>query len=242
MKKHLVLILALCLALMLFAGCGGNTDDTYSKFSSAVEKTNALESLQGTATMIMTIDSDEILMTTDFKQKIENGNLTVYQKHSYKGELLSEQYYSDGFMYMSMFMFGEEIKFKKETPMEDAKTMSVVDFKKKDLIRSSSEEVGKGTKYSVVIPSSAIKSYIKYNLDNAIDEEGTTYSDVTMHFIIDKAGYICELYMKFSVSISNPDGPDLSGFAEMTMTFNDPGEDVTIDLPDFSDYIDASNF
>lgn len=248
MKRLLALVLALCLSLSLLPGC--STDD-YAKYVAAVEKTNKLEALQGQMKMLVGIKTQglsmEIPLTLDFKQRIDDGELTLYQKQSmeflgYKQEI--EQYYVDGVYYVSE----DGYKYKVEQSLEDIDELlspSVLNFEKGDLVSSSGEKVDKGTKYTATISGSAIETYLYDVLNMPLDEllDGMAgledveidIPDTTVYFIIDKAGYICEysMILEFSVTV---DEATVSCSLDFTMSLFDLGKDVTIDFPDFSEY------
>jgi len=242
MKKFFALVLLLCMALSLISGC--TVKDPYDQYLAAMEKTEAIEQMQASISYTLSMNYNnftlDITAFSEAKTTVVGGKSVNFQNvnMSFLGFTFESEWYDyEDFRYTSK----NGVKTKETIPEYDS-GMSPLDFKKDDIISSTFEKVDKGSKYTVTLSGSIAEESLAniFPFDDFLEifglntNDGIMSSDVTMYFIIDKDGYISEFLLQYESTVTI-DGAPFTFSMDISMSF--VFGDVTIELPDFSEYV-----
>jgi len=236
------------MSLSLISGCTSkvtNEEDPYAIYLAAMEKTETVEQMQGQMSYEISMKYNGstigISATSEVKASIVGGKPVAYQNFEMNFWSLafeSEYYDYDGFRYT----LEDGVKTKETIPVYDS-GLTPIDFTKDDIISSTFEKVDKGSKYGVTLSGDFIEEsladlvaldFIADLLDVDEIDKAIFSAAVTIYFTIDNDGYFCELSLQYEGTANvNDSSFTLSIEINMSFTFGD----VTIELPDFSEYV-----
>lgn len=174
----------------------------------------------------------------------ENLNMYVNMTASMSGITInSEIYLVDDIIYIDVFGMKLKEAATKENlddlDMDDNQLTFPVTFTDDMLKEAVIEEDEKNLNVSVVIDSALLNDYIKAQCgsmfeqiyDETIDY---TISDVNMSFVVNEENYISHCTIDASVTITADDVSQTFD-VEIEMTYNNPGQPVTVSAPEDAD-------
>lgn len=256
--------------LLSLAGCSGTPDqggtssaattttaakpDAWALFKTAAEKSGALTSVNADYTVKVKVEVEGSAIATNISGNVKSSGEGDARKAAVTGtmEMLGQSvpmasYYADGFSY------AETLGMKIKTPVSyedfageagysfaDTDEMNETDFKS----AAVTEENGL-TKIALPMSEALAKKLAGTAAESAAEGLGETkFTDFKAVFVIDAAGYLSEMTVDCTASVtmdlSDPtgSGDESAAQQEMTMVINmamkyvNPGEEVTVTLPE----------
>lgn len=247
-NKVLAMVLALVLAVSMTA-CGGKKETPQEVYKAAVEKTGALSGMDADMDMNMTMtdgtETVEIAMGAAIKlQNVgkEDMAMDMLMEMGLAGMTMEIQtYYADG--YYMMDMMGQKMKY--EMPMEEAlEQASVGQEPNVDILGDITMEEADGVKtlsYQVdaaKMQEDSVEEYMAILESMGMgDIDGTDVNLKTMDgtMTVNKDGYVASstIHMVCTMTI---EGTELDCDVQIAITYNNPGQDVAVEIPDVSEY------
>lgn len=256
--------------LLSLAGCSGTPDqggtssaattttaakpDAWALFKTAAEKSGALTSVNADYTVKVKVEVEGSAIATNISGNVKSSGEGDARKAAVTCtmEMLGQSvpmasYYADGFSY------AETLGMKIKTPVSyedfageagysfaDTDEMNETDFKS----AAVTEENGL-TKIALPMSEALAKKLAGTAAESAAEGLGETkFTDFKAVFVIDAAGYLSEMTVDCTASVtmdlSDPtgSGDESAAQQEMTMVINmamkyvNPGEEVTVTLPE----------
>ncbi len=261
MKKILITVLSLLMALSMF-GCK-KEKSTESLVNDAIEKTLKIDSYSFNGSLYNTVEimGYKITEGSEYTYKAQNlrsneeyiGNLDLYLGNApVKLNVYSNKnsiYIDDGSYKRFMPYDSPDINAVKLNYLVMTFLKKLPERALKEAVVSEKED---GSKVITVLLNddetmTVYKDYFEAqsSAEKGLKCTGTGYkADIT----ISKDGYVMEfigtfrgIYTDISISGENADA-SYETDTEVILTFINPGEKVTFDAPDVSDYLDASKF
>ena len=234
-------LLSLIMALLMLVAVTSCKDDVLSadEVFAAVEKTAALESYR--------LSYDVMMLMTHHDEFIDAPVVGTTEKAVIDGENVSKTYvtmdYGESKSETELYLVGDMAYIecsgqKVKLPAEYAATgVPTIDLSliKRDAIESiTQEEYGF---YTVALKEDSLSGFIAMFLGT--DENSkATYKNLTLSLKIED-GYVAEGKFGFSMSTSDDEVGEYGTTADCVFTFDEPGKNVSIALPDFSEYVDG---
>lgn len=251
-KKNLKLLSAalVCTGMLTcFTGCGEKEKDPFTVYNEASKKTSELKSLEAAVDMNLNMDvqgiSMEIPMTMDMK--LENMNtqdmiLDMKMSMEVMGQSMDmNSYYTDGYYYLDSE--GSQIKYAMD--LEDIKEQISVasvqtDLKKEDFKEITLEDKDDVQTLTYTIDGKSMSETANSALGSLSGMLGDTDMNMEMQDVkgtatVNKDGYISAMQMELPLSLS-VEGQDMTLNIDMDITYNNPGSEVKVELPDLSSY------
>lgn len=257
-KKVTSLLCASALLLPVLVGCGGTDGDKNSTASAdgkesleaAIANTSALTDshTKGVVTMNMSAQGQTLDVVIDMEswQKTVEGSTYPEAKVNMNMDLGAAGGVTDVVVYMKddsvyMEMQGQKVKMSMDAYAASGTDMEgMANLITPEMIKSYtlSETSGK-TVYDVVLDDAAFQTY----LDNVLAESGQSagsakVSKLTTTITVE-GDYVTSQNMSMDMEIS-AEGITVPTTMAIDLQYISPGEDVKIDFPDFTDYIDMS--
>lgn len=256
--------------LLSLAGCSGTPDqggtssaattttaakpDAWALFKTAAEKSGALTSVNADYTVKVKVEVEGSAIATNISGNVKSSGEGDARKAAVTGtmEMLGQSvpmasYYADGFSY------AETLGMKIKTPVSyedfageagysfaDTDEMNETDFKS----AAVTEENGL-TKIALPMSEALAKKLAGTAAESAAEGLGETkFTDFKAVFVIDAAGYLSEMTVDCTASVtmdlSDPTGSgdesaaqqEMTMVINMTMKYVNPGEEVTVTLPE----------
>ena len=249
MKKIITVLLSV-MTLFAFASCAqSQQQDPQLAYETAAQKTAGLKDRDLTIAMDIagTADGQDIQATVDATAKCayqgENPEMAINLKYQMQGITMEiPMYYKDGYMYTEMF--GQKIKGEAEADslqMDGSMQTYTKEFFKEI---KEGEVTQDGVKYAFVGDPEKVGE-LTDSLLGAMNESmagsgmEAKITKIDGSFTVNKDGYLSsqELNMEMASEI---DGAAANYTAKVVFTVNNPGQPVTIEFPDFSDYQEAN--
>lgn len=248
MKKIITVLLSVMM-LLAFASCvQPQQEDPQLAYETAAQKTSALKDSDMTIAMDVTgtADGEEIQakVNATAKQVYQGDDPQVAINMEYQMQGITMEipmYYKDGYMYTEMF--GQKIKSKADA---DSLQMdgSMQTFTKEFFKEIKEGEVTQdGVKYAFVGDPEKVGELTDSLLGAMNDSMSGTGMEAKItkidgSFTVNKEGYLSsqELNMEMTSEI---EGTAANYTAKVVFTINNPGQPVTIEFPDFSEYQEA---
>lgn len=256
--------------LLSLAGCSGAPDqggsssaptttttaakpDAWALFKTAAEKNGALTSLNMDYTMKVKVEVEGSAITTNISGNVKSSGEGNARKAAVTGtmEMLGQSvpmasYYADGFSYTETL----GIKVKAPASYEDfageagysfadTNDMGETDFKDATVTKENGL-----TKIALPMSETLAEKLAGTAAENAAEGLGETkFTDFNAVFVIDAAGYLSEMTVDCTASVTvdlsdSTGGDESAAQQEMTMAINmtmkyvNPGEEVTVALPE----------
>lgn len=249
MKRMVSLLLCGLLMVFAFTGCKQNADPK-AAYAAAAQKNSELKATDLTMEMAMKGEAEgesvDINMDTDMKVvPKDNDNMDMAMKMTYQmmGMTLEMPiYYTDGYAYMELL--GQKVKVKASKDDLQSKGPFDITMEKFDESFFKEIQVGEqkdgGTSYTYIGDPDKlgqIGDNIKEQLKSLTSEMGVKidFSDANGSFTIDKDGYLSAQTVNLKMAME-AQGESVTFDISVTIKLNNPGQAVTIDFPDFSDY------
>lgn len=234
-------LLSLIIALLMLVAVTSCKDDvlTADEVFAAVEKTAALESYR--------LSYDVMMHMTHLDEFIDAPVVGTTEKAVVNGERVSKTYvtmdYGESKSETELYLVGdmayiESSGQKVKLPAEYAATgVPTIDLSliKRDAIESITQ--GDDGFYTVALKEDSLKSFIATFL-GAEDNVNTTYKNVSLCLKLED-GYVAEGKFAFAMATSDDGFGEYGTTSDCIFSFDSPGKDVSITLPDFSDYVDG---
>ncbi len=260
MKKLKKLTAFLLVVSMAFALCAcGSKDsgkdttkelDAKKIYKEAVEKNSALTSSDMTSVVKMSFSQGEESMdfTTSMDTKVSGMNtdsLTYYAKTTMdmSGESVEmTMYYTDGYCYLSQL--GQNIKYAYDMDgivsqiqqNVDTSTLSVDSMEK-----MTAKKEGDSYVIDFVADPESMNDYVKQalsSLEGVTDGVNMNIEKVDGSYTVNKDGYYTLAKVNMTLSME-AEGETVDMNLTVDSTVNNPGEEVSITLPDFSGYTEV---
>lgn len=249
MKK--IVALLLCVVLTLVAGACAKNVDPKQAYQAAYEKTGQLESTdmttkfklnmqQAEQTMDISVQADSKMVKKgendlDMQMKLTMGMLGITYEFT--------MYYTDGYCYVDML--GQKIKAK----MDLSKVMEMAESVGKSVKITSDmlqdvkvEKDGSDAVFQYTLKAEDMKKLMQEMMSNIAEdedpfaEEEITFEDIKATSVLNKDGYLSSQKFSFTCKSTEEDGTITM---ESENTINNPGQAVTIEMPDFSGYTEV---
>ena len=248
MKKIYALLVAVMLMVSMTAcSKGGDVKADLDKIQQASAKSTEQNAMDAKVSMVMKAEADgetiEIPITMDMKMKALDTAPQMYiaMNMEAEGESIDIAYFNDE-EYLYMEVMG--IMMKCPLPEGYFDSENFMGNTAEDLADTS---VDGGTKYTIAFKDDQL-SKILQDEDGALSEfadlagtdmSGVTVDDITETVVVNNDGYMTQLAMTFKMAVKS--GSE-SGTMDISMTLdvNNPGQDVTITLPDTSSAIEVT--
>ena len=248
MKKFASLLLTFLMVFVL-ASCGEKADPK-ATYQAALEKNAALTELD--VQMDMDIESETNGISVPVTSSVGiKANLSDKENPMFAMTMNMDMggisfdipiYYKDGYMYMEVL--GQ--KMKQQTDMAEAmKSFGTQDTQAlsaftDDMISSAAFAEGNENQIILTLNSNALSSLSEMMFSNS--QEAVPMDDMTIKTLtatIDiKDGYIVKQVVNLEGTVTT-EGQESSVKCLVTSTINNPGQSVTIDFPDFSDFVEV---
>lgn len=263
MKKKrfglLLLALVLCLCMSSLSGC---TPDVYEQYVQAAAKTNALGQMDADVNMEMSmgIAGSTFQTTVSGTMKADHSGGSPVMDMALNMALLGQSidmhvYYADGVAYYD----AQGTKYKMALPIDQLKEQTdqvstqILQFDESAILKSMATSEKEGSRYRVTVSADAIQSYLKDAMGSTMQNSDSSslvdlnsmnlqFSDVDVSFLIGKDGYIHEQTLQFTCTadMDAMSSGVMTGEMEMTydatVTYNNPGQPVTITAPNLNEY------
>ncbi len=251
-RNRVLAVLLACLLAFGLTACGSKEQAPEEVYAAAVAKTNELSGLDANLDMTMTMsdgtESMDIAMAAVMKiQDMNKDTMAMDMKMdiSLMGMTMTMQtYYTDG--YYLMESMGQKVKY--AMPLDEAmgqtamlqeigaEALGEIEMSEADGITTLSFEVDTAK----LLEEGMMEEYMGM-LENlglsGMDDSGMTYNSLNGTVTINKDGYIASNAMQMSGSIEES-GQKMDFTMDINVTYNNPGQDVTIDLPNADDFME----
>ena len=239
-------------AALFAAGCSSSKEtDPKKVLAAAQNKTGALTSRDLTMRMDMNIqaagESLAVGVDMDCQSAGSEDNAQMAASATVQAlgmEIPMEVYYKDGWMYLNIL----NQKLKQETSLENvqntvpssAQSLALPEdaYKEISMETSGSDQIvsftADGTKMTELVHT--LLSSLQSQLG---DDAAYSIQDASGTVTVNSDGYITEETLRIPMSINGLAAGDVDAELTCTMTNHNPGEDVTIEFPDFSDYTES---
>lgn len=260
MKKLMSLVLVIAMVVSLGA-CGKK--DPATMYAEAMEKTSTLEDMEMQANIDMSMEllgmSMDMKMSMDLKAHgltAEDAVMDMKMNMSMLGqEIPMQMWYSDGYYYTEAM----DTKTKVAMPLDEVKAqmeggMSSEAIPKDAFKEITAEKNGNNTILTYVADGSKMTEQIKESMamleemDLGLDEAAMAVEDVKGTITINPEGYVVAQTMEtaFTMNVGEVsegvDGGEMKIVMKMDGTYVNPGQPVTITLPnDLDSYIDVTD-
>ena len=244
-----ILIFAMTLSLV---GCSSSKEtDPKKVLEDAQTKTGELTSRDLTMNMDMEINvaGESLSVGVDMDCKSAGSGDTAQLAMTGSVDAMGmgipmEMYYKDGCMYLNIL----EQKLKQEVPLEDAQNQIMASaqsfalpadaYKEISMEAAGSDQVISFTADGTKMPE--LVNTLLSTLQSQLGEDASySIQDVTGTITVNSDGYITEETLHIPMSLNVSSTGDMSTELTCTMTNHNPGEDVAIDFPDFSEYVES---
>ena len=257
MKKILALLMAMVM-LVSAAGCqskgSGKEMSAEEVYKSAMEKTNALQDTDMTMNMDMNmaVGGEELTISSDIALKAAGLTTEEMQMNMSMGmELMGQavdmnMYYKDGYFYTEMA--GQKAKQASDVEaavdqVEDSTAMGGIGAEAMKELEMEAKDNGE-YEISFVADGSKLTDYVDSVMGQLSDVLGPdadanmTVGDVTGTALVNKDGYIAQESMTMVMTMT-VEGQEITLTLNMDAVYNNPGQAVTVEFPDLSDFVEA---
>lgn len=249
LRRTAAVILAMVMVFSM-AACG-KKQDPKEVFNAMVEKNASLTSMDTTSNMVMTMKQGEetLDMTMEIAMKVSgmDGEGLKYLAEtttSVAGESMDiSMFYTDGYYYMDML--GQKMKYPMDldTILKTVKQSSQSTMITSDMMKEITlEQDGDNTVISYTADPEKAKAYT----DSLMGQMGSltggedavpTIKALSGTYTVNKDGYYTDAAIKADMDLT-VQGETVSVTLDMTMKMNNPGQEVTVELPDTADYVE----
>jgi len=248
MKQILVWLLAMVMVCSMI-GCAKEPEPTPEEvYVAAFEKANALTGLdtEMDLNMVMAVQGESMEMGVEAAVLMENPQnenmkLAMDMKMDMLGSSIElSSYYADG--YYLMELLGQKIKYKMllEEAMEQAVMMQEVAVDLLSEITMTEENGVRILQYTVdteKMMGEYMEDYMA-TLGMTGLEENVTYKSIVGTMKVNEEGYPTDVAMEMAFT-TEAEGVLVDCDVVMEMRYNDPGQPVTVEIPDTSDYMEV---
>lgn len=245
MKRIFCLIAAIILCFTFF-GCSEEkeTTDASATFTAAKEKTDALSSFDATMVMSVKYDKESTGTESESTTKLDRRDPEApvfYKEYNINDLALGQEYttsmyYADNVVY-EMSGMGEKYKTQVAVESIESSFSSVAIDLPAEIFEESTvngnlvsakADASKLSEFLEGFTAGASTYYSSLNEDGSFDFD---FSDVDVAFTTDDNGYFGYISIGCTAEFEHADG-DGKVTVSMTITYNDPGKDVEVTVPD----------
>ncbi len=253
--KKLVFIAAILSLIMLITGCGTSI---YQEYTDASNKMSELTAVAGSIEYNINVQAEGITVSlpikADYKARISGDSISEMTM-DLSTELLGQDITYSAYLFGDyMYMDIEGMKIKQPYSDSEAKSFESAIMSQltlnEEILNEASRTVEDGVvSVSVTFNGNVVKDQlfdlfgdiVSDSLGTDVDESQTNLSDVEMKYSIDKNGYMTSNGLKFSVTQTTEETGDVSIDLDMTMTVDNPGEEVEITAPqNLDEYVEST--
>ena len=251
MKRMLSVLFALALMLGLTACSSAPT--AQEVYDQAIANLNAATGLDANLDMTMTMsdetDSMDISMGAAMKAqdvKTETMKMDMLMNVDVMGMSVEMQtYYADG--YYMMDLMGQKIKY--AMPLDDAmEQVSLTQELSDEMMENLTMEESDGVRtlsYSVDVAklgeASTAEEYMSIlesmGLADMMGDTNMTYDSMSGTMTVNEDGYMTSNNVSMAGTV-DVEGTPVNFELQMGLTYNNPGQAVTVEIPDASEYIE----
>ena len=247
--KSIAMWLVVLMMVCSLMGCAKEPEPTPQEiYAAAYEKINSLSGMDAEMTMdiAMTAEGETMDLGMDVDLLMEKPNSEdMKMSMGMKMEMLGigidvQAYYSDG--YYLMDMMGQKIKY--QMPMEDAMDQSAMmqEVAVEALSEiTMTEEDGLRILTFSVDPEKLMGDFMEgYMADMGLGNtsENLEYKTFQGVMKVNEEGYPVDITMELAYT-TKTEGILMDCEATITVIYNDPGQPVTVEIPDMSEYIEV---
>lgn len=244
-------VLLIAIMVVTMTGCKEEKKDPKVMFEEAMEKMEELDSVDMSANIDMTMDMEDemIEMTVNMDVKMENmqeENMKMAAPINMKMmgvTIEGDFYYADGYYYMDML--GQKIKVAMDiNELNETYTESLgINIKDLDMYKDFVMEE-KDDLYVIqfVCDDEKVMEYSKNIMESMGNMYTVEWDDMGLEemqgsITVNEEGYVVEQVMDITMSMEIEEVSTTYDMV-MTTTYHNPGEDVTVELPDVSEYLE----
>ncbi len=253
-KKAMSWLIVLVMVCSL-VGCGKETKKPTAEevYKAAYEKVNQMNDMDATMDMdiIMTAEGESIEMGVESDILMEDINketmrMNIGMAMDMLGMTIDIQaYYVDG--YYLMELMGQKMKYvmSLEDAMGQTSTVQEVNLEAMSEITMVEEEENRvisykvdGTKLKEGYMESILSNMEGMGMSSEEAMEAITFQEISGTMTVNGEGYATEISMDMSFTMEM-EGTVIDCQAIVEMEYHNPGQDVTVEIPDPSDYIEV---
>ena len=249
MKKFLALLTAAVLVVSMTA-CASQPSDPKALYKEAVAKTGKLESIDVSmkVTMDMTAAGESITVTTTTGIQLDQSASTPKMAMKSNVEVPGQgnvelmMYYADGYIYLDSN--GQKVKqaASSEDALSGAAGMAVEEIEEKAFKDLKMETKDGVTTLTFTADGAQMTEYVQTLLASSqtvTSADELKISDVTGKVTVNKDQYITGMTMNIPLTMT-VSGQEFTCNLALDITYNNPGQPVNIDFPDFSEYTEIA--
>lgn len=246
MKKKTILAAVMALAMAVTAGCGSRQMTAKEVLAKATETQMKMTSIDGTTKMTMTMNIEGQSVETISNMEIKAAGLTAEDlKMSTKTEMsimgqnmTMNGYYTDGYYYMDYM--GEKGKMAMDIAEMEKNLMqnnAFTEIPEDAYTTLEMTEEGDQRILTYVADGSKVTEMLDSVLGSTLGLMGDTgdmdvdLKEISGTLTVDKDFNVAAQTMKMDMSMTI-EGTAVDATVNMDMTLNDPGQEVTVELPD----------
>lgn len=256
--KGILLLVAMLLAFT-FTGCG--KEDPKALYKKATEKAANTTSLDTTMGISLKASAEGEDLAYDFKIQMQLENKDTKDMKMKLVVTLPEElgamvgssemtvYYADGYSYMDIM--GQKIKmpmdiekFQEQMGASVGSTSDMLEIDVESLNSLSSSKDGENTKLSYAVNKDKMDEILGKALDSYMNLMGQgadiSFSDVKGEMVVNKGSDILSQKIELDCAVA---ANGTNGTMNLTINYtnNKPGETVTVELPNLSDYTEVDS-
>ncbi len=253
MKQKSIIALLAALFIFSISACGSEAASALEVYNSALAKNEELTSvdLNMKLDMDMVVGEEKMTINSNSAIKLENpeSNLKMDMKMDMNlsgiadagaapEQITIQAYYSDGFYYMDML--GMKVKQAMDLEAISAQTENLAGMEPlpEEILKDIKlEQSGDYQTLTFTGNGEALTEYIMGYMGqmkdfvNIGDSQGITIKEVSGVLYVNKEGYIDRQEMNISMNVT-VEGESVDMDMKMDMIYNQPGKQVTVELPD----------
>lgn len=253
MKKMIRTAAVILSTMMVFSmtACAKKADPK-EVFDTAVKKNSELTSMDMDTTMKMTMTQGEenIDVTVDMKMKMSDVSKDTMQylaetKTSLMGQTLDATiFYKDGYYYMDSM--GQKIKYPMDLTalMESVKQSTESTNLQSDQLKDlTMAKEGDNTILTFTADPDKMNEYLTDVMGSmsgmgAMGDTQMSFKEASGTYTVNKDGYYTDMTMKMTVDM-DLQGEAVTMVMDLTGKVNNPGQEVTVELPDTEGYTEV---
>lgn len=270
-RKRIIWLFLIVALIFTSAGCGEQDaqkeEDPKEVYGAAVSKMNELNSLDfncninldlstsESSTSSESLDLSNVSMGMDMKAKILNlnqDNMQMDADYSISISGLSidaNMYYTDGYFYSDIFNQKTKIPMDVQEMQKTAGTSTASTYLTEDSLKECTLTKNEDSTCTIQFTAdgSKLKEFVKSAFSSMEDTLGGdeevmdsfNISDVPGNCTINADGYITSQTLK--LTLSDAANAENTMTMDISITYNNPGSEVTVEFPDFSEYTEESD-
>lgn len=263
MKKIVAVLLSVAM-LFALSSCakndGGDKAELSKNYAAATQKTAELTSMDADMDMKMNMEVGGEKMDMNMKMDImvasegeNDGDMAMSMTMDAQGQKVEMgMYYTDGYMYMNLL--GQKMKAKVDMQTAEKQmgnqTSEYLDLNPEDFLTLTMKKTGDDVVYSfkgdpkkLSALTDAMTKQIKQQLESSgMSGLTVTVKDISGTTTVNKDGYVSKQDITIDCEMT-VQGQTAKLSMTMDMVYNNPGQAVTVEFPDFEGYseVDASS-